>query len=414
MHLPGQRAGCGQVWMQRDLRIDFVRGAGVLMIALDHLPGMLNLAAGPVTSPFITWMRLGWSSAAEFFVFFSGFLVGVVYLQTLNRHGLALTYARAAHRAWQIYVANALTLCAVLVLLSLPSFHNAPLEAATSIDLLSDVRSGSALIAFLTLRMAPAFFEILPLYVLLLLVAPALLLVARKSIAAAVACSVAVWACVQWNPHFNIAGWNFNPFAWQIIFVLGMMCSVGRILERLDAVCGRRKLLIASGALLLLALIVKILDKANWSLPLTGEVRIHGIHRSTVGPLLLLHFLVSVVFVMQIVPRTATIARSTLLAAIARVGQYSLECFCISSVLIYPAVGWMANAGFVSPLAIFIVGVPILGLIVLWALLMYRLRAQPWRSSTAQRTAASNAPAPQRTGTAGDASLPSTLPREPA
>jgi len=400
--------------MQRDLRIDFVRGAGVLMIALDHLPGVLNLAAGPVTSPFVTWMRLGWSSAAEFFVFFSGFLVGLVYLQTLNQQGFALTYARAAHRAWQIYVANALTLCAVLVLLSLPWFHNAPLEAATSLDVLTGAQSGSALIAFLTLRMAPAFFEILPLYVLLLLVAPILLLVARKSIAAAVACSVAVWACVQWNPHLNIASWNFNPFAWQIIFVLGMMCSVGRVLERLDAAFGRRKLLIVSGTLLLLALIVKTVDKANWSLPLVGEFRIHGIHRSTAGPLLLLHFLVSVIFVMQIVPRTTTIARSTLLGAIARVGQYSLECFCISSVLIYPAVGWMANTGFTSPLAIFVVGVLILGLIALWALLMYRLRAQPWRSSTAKRAVASNDPAAQRTGKTGDASMPTALPREPA
>ena len=406
--------------MQRDLRIDFVRGAGVLMIAADHLPGLLHTATGgPITSPFITWMRLGWSSAAEFFVFFSGYLVGLIYMQTLRNQGVALTYARAGHRAWQIYVANVLALCAVLILLRLPLFHSQPLEVATRLDVLGAGGATSALIAFLTLQSAPAFFEILHLYVALLFVAPLLLLVARRSIVAAIACSVAVWACVQWNPSLNIASWNFNPFAWQLVFVLGMMCSVGRVLEKLTEAFGRRRLLIVSGSLLLLALMVKVVDKAGWSLPLLGAIDVTGIDRTTVGPLLLLHFVVSVVFVMQVVPRGQTIARSAALALVARVGQYSLECFCVSTVLVYAAVGWMSRTGYTGPLTIFVTGMLVMALIGLWAVLINWLRAQPWRSSSAAGAAQDSvsvpeATSPRTTMTDTRSIAAGNLPREPA
>lgn len=395
--------------MRRDLGIDLVRGCGVLMIAVDHLGGLLGLVAGtPVAFPFITWTRIGWSSAAEFFVFFSGFLVGLIYTQTLQKQGLPLTYARAVHRSWQIYVANLLALCAVVMLLRLPLFASAPLEAATALDTLTG-GSIAGLVGFLTLQSAPAFFEILHLYVVLLLVAPLLLLVARVSVLAALACSVAVWACVQWNPHFNIAGWNFNPFAWQLVFVLGMLCSVSNAFERMRNACGRRALLITTGSLLLLALLVKIVDKAGWSLPLIGKIEIAGIGRTSVGPLLLLHFLVSVVFVMQIVPRGEAIANSALGRLVARVGQYSLECFCVSTVLVYAAAGWMASTGRFDPFSIFAVGVFVIALVCLWAIAMHWIKSQPWRGKPT-----APAPATCLAKSTADSRIRADIPTEPA
>lgn len=370
--------------MRRDLSIDLVRGAGVLMIAVDHLGGLLKLALGAaVAFPFVTWTRVGWSSAAEFFVFFSGYLVGLIYTQTLQKQGIALAYARAAHRSWQIYVANLLTLCAVLILLRVPLLASQPLETATDLNMLTDANAIGGLIGFLTLQSAPAYFEILHLYIALLLVAPLLLLIARMSVLVALACSVAVWACVQWNPQFNLASWNFNPFAWQLVFILGMLCSVGGVFEKLRNHFGRRGLLIVTGSLLVLALGVKIVDKAGWSLPLVGQIDVTGINRTSVGPLLLLHFLVSVVFVMQVVPHGDAIARSALGRLVARVGQYSLECFCVSTVLVYAAAGWMTSTGTTGPVVVFVVGMTIIALVCLWALFMNWLKAQPWRGKPA-------------------------------
>ena len=368
--------------MRRDLAIDLVRGGGVLMIAVDHLGGLLRLTLGDhVAFPFITWTRVGWSSAAEFFVFFSGYLVGLIYTQTLQRQGVGLACARAAHRSWQIYVANLLMLCAVLVLLRLPWFASPPLEAATALERLTNEHAIAGLFGFLTLQAAPAFFEILHLYIVLLLVAPLLLLIARMSILVALACSVAVWACVQWNPHFNLASWNFNPFAWQLVFVLGMLCSVGRVFEKLTGYFGRRALLIATGSLLLLALAVKTIDKTGASLPLIGAIDVTGINRTAVGPLLLLHFLVSVVFVMQVVPRSQAIEGNAFGRLIARVGQYSLECFCVSTVLVYAAAGWMTRTGTAGRVVVLVVGLLVIALVCLWAVFMHWLKAQPWRGT---------------------------------
>jgi len=193
------------------------------------------------------------------------------------------------------------------------------------------------------------------------------------------------------------------------------MCSVGRVFERLTEAFGRRRLLIVTGALLLLALAVKVIDKANWALPLIGTIKIAGIGRTTVGPLLLLHFLVSVVFIMQIVPRGQSIARSAVLGLVARVGQYSLECFCASTVFVYVAAAWMTRTDNTGSFAIFIVGMLILALVGAWAVLMNRIRTQPWRRAAAASPANAPEVAAHKAPIAETRSLAATgLPRESA
>ena len=57
--------------VERDLRLDFFRGLGLWMIFLDHIPDDV-----------VGWLTLrnyGFSDAAEFFVFISGYLAGYIY-----------------------------------------------------------------------------------------------------------------------------------------------------------------------------------------------------------------------------------------------------------------------------------------------------------------------------------------------
>ena len=57
--------------VERDLRLDFFRGLGLWMIFLDHIPDDV-----------VSWLTLrnyGFSDAAEFFVFISGYLAGYIY-----------------------------------------------------------------------------------------------------------------------------------------------------------------------------------------------------------------------------------------------------------------------------------------------------------------------------------------------
>src|SRR6185369_14378665 len=80
--------------IERDIRLDLFRGIGLWMIFLDHVPHDV-----------VSWLTLrnyGFSDAAEFFVFISGYLVGFIYAPIV-RAGLFLAAAkRLLRRAMQM------------------------------------------------------------------------------------------------------------------------------------------------------------------------------------------------------------------------------------------------------------------------------------------------------------------------
>jgi hypothetical protein len=372
--------------VRRDSAIDFVRGAGILMIAVDHLAYLAEKFDAPgFVNPFITWMRIGWSSAAEFFVFFSGYLVGLVYLKTLQVHGPGMLWARAIQRSWHIYVVNLLTLCAVFALLHGSLFANASLLEITSMDELFGADASASLFGFLRLQYAPMFFEILGLYVIYLLIAPVIVLGSRVSSALVVAISFALWLSVQMNFAQDLtpkiaAGMSFNPLAWQFVFILGMLAGTHRVFDWIrDNLPGRRVLMV-TGGLLLLALTLKTLEKVAPSLPLIGTFDVPDNEKRNLGPLQLVHFLVSVVFVMQIVPRRASIQERLPFRAVAGVGRRSLECFCLSTVLAYAVNGLLARSQSFDVISLLLAGAVMVVLVCAAAPAIEWIERKPWRA----------------------------------
>lgn len=364
--------------MLRDARIDLIRGIGVLMIALDHLAGAVDrLMPDHFVVPFVTWSRIGWSSAAEFFVFFSGFLVGLVYERTLQARGPRLLQARALHRAWQIYVANILTALIVLGLLYATPLGSGGMTQSAFFDRLTD--SADGWVAFLALQQAPMFFEILQLYVVLLIAAPAFLLLARANVGLAFVLSGAIWLAVQLNPGFTIPGWSFNPFAWQLMFVFGMLSSVTRVFERLDQIPKRRGVIAACAVFVVAAFLIKALEKSGIELPLVGAVTIAGVDKASLGPLRTLHFLVSVILIMQLLPRSERALQSLPVRSIARIGRHSLECFCMSTILVYAGCGLLISTDSVSTISVLFAGGMLIVLLCVFALFMEWIRSEPWR-----------------------------------
>jgi hypothetical protein len=363
----------------RDARIDIIRGAGVLMIALDHLAGAVDrLLPQQFTVPFVTWSRLGWSSAAEFFVFFSGYLVGMVYSRTLAARGPWLMQARATHRAWEIYALNILSAIAVVLMLYATPLGNAELVQSAFFARLVE-EGGAGWVAFLTLRQAPMFFEILQLYVVLLLIAPMFLLLARINVWSALGVSAAVWFVVQLNPSITIPGWTFNPFAWQFVFVLGMLCSTQQVFERIEASPRRRALLVASAIFVIGALAIKVVEKSGLVLPLVGAVSVPGIDKMSLGALRLVHFLLAVVVIMQLLPKTGKALFSLPARAVARIGKYSLECFCMSTILVYASCGFLIATSSVSTFNVLLSGIALVVLLCVFAAIMDWIRSEPWR-----------------------------------
>ena len=75
------------------------------------------------------------------------------------------------------------------------------------------------------------YFNILPLYVLLMASAPLVLALARFSPAAALAAALGAYCAVKWFgidlPNWpEPGGWFFNPLAWQLVFTLGVLAGV--------------------------------------------------------------------------------------------------------------------------------------------------------------------------------------------
>src|SRR6476659_1031625 len=84
--------------IDRALRLDLYRGAGLWMIYLDHSPHDV-----------VAWLTLrnyGFSDAAEFFVFISGYLAGYIYGPIVRAGQFLAATKRLLKRAAEMYVAH--------------------------------------------------------------------------------------------------------------------------------------------------------------------------------------------------------------------------------------------------------------------------------------------------------------------
>jgi hypothetical protein len=210
----------------RDQRLDLARGIMLLIIFIAHVPN--NLWADYIPA------RFGFSSGAEIFVFVSGIASGIAFGGTFLKKGFGEGAKRIVKRILQLYGAHLGTLLVLgggallldqtrgsdvmAVRYDLEWLRNMPLEG---------------FIDYAALRYVPAFFDILPMYVILLgLVVPAMLL-ARISPHAVLTVSALLWITMQIAPlHFagnpvTGAAWYFNPLAWQFLFFLGFAFGVG-------------------------------------------------------------------------------------------------------------------------------------------------------------------------------------------
>src|SRR5579883_2466606 len=80
----------------RDLRLDLLRGFCVFAMIADHVGGDSYAHAVSGAGEFFV-------SAAEGFVFLSGFVMGMVYSGIVARHGLLAAVKKALLRSWTLY-----------------------------------------------------------------------------------------------------------------------------------------------------------------------------------------------------------------------------------------------------------------------------------------------------------------------
>jgi hypothetical protein len=204
--------------------IDFWRGGVLIAILVDHIPGNVLESFTP--------RNFGLSDSSEAFVFLSGVSVGLVYLPRARKQGLAAVARGCLHRALKLYGVHIALTAAALVIFALAFWVSGVpdlIQAHGRSFVFGSPMTGLTGLAVLSHQLG--YFNILPLYVVLMLWAPLALALAMRNAALALMSSVATYAASRaFGLHMpswpEPGGWFFNPFAWQLAFTIGLVCAV--------------------------------------------------------------------------------------------------------------------------------------------------------------------------------------------
>jgi hypothetical protein len=339
-------ARCGARGTGRDRAIDIARGIALFAILNTHFSliarelGTLNGFRAPLLSD------LQLPDFADFFVFLSGYVYGLVYARRHERDGFPTVLRQTLRRIGQILRAMLVTI-ALVVALSWPLVDDATMLRRLALTFFE--RSGrEAFFAFLTFSYAPLFINILCLYVLLLAVAPLMLWGFRRSLAATLGASGVVWLLVQLGPLAFDTTWAgfdaFNPFAWQLLFGLGIFLGMQRGFDTLIEALSRREAITLAAictGFMMLRFAIRVSPELNALLqPLT--------HKAAFATLRLINFVcLAPVFVLLVAWSDRMVP--ALMGWFARLGALSLEMFCAGVVLtMLMGVAFVALGGGVS------------------------------------------------------------------
>lgn len=332
---------------QRDMRIDFLRGLALIVIFIDHTTETYRAAGGHAY--YVPTLRdLGLCSAAEFFFFLSGYVFAIAHGRILKRKGVSTSLRKAFRRALQIYAANALIFAAAAVI-AMP-FSSRPEDYMQFSDLwLLRDRPFDAVWQFLALRYLPAYTDILPLYVIFVVLGPAVLLALRRFAVPTLAVSALLYIAASLLPWLNLPltsslgeRWGLNPFSWQLLFVAGM--ALGARTPGAATFALRRSRfgrVSAWGVGLLLAAIAlgrvsagvaKLAGRSDWS-ALQRVFALPGLGMTNAGPIRLGYFAMLLFVVLYVLPPSAWFERKRWPQPVIACGSRSLTIFAVSTAL---------------------------------------------------------------------------------
>jgi hypothetical protein len=374
----------------RDPRLDFFRGLGMFIIMIAHIPW----------SGWTEWLpsRFGFSDGADMFVFCSGMASAIAFARVFDHAGWLLGTARIAYRAWQVYWAHIGSFIAVTAfMLAADAWFGADHYAREELALGDFLAMpGFYLPHLMTLTYVPNYFDILPMYMVILCMIPFVMALARAHPAIAMAASAALWLAANLGGPELMADpvtgrtWFFNPFAWQLIFFTGFAFARGW----LPAPPRDGRLTLAAVAVILLAAPVSCQDGFQCYAGF-GHVPALGQFHEWLGPLIgkhnlgflrYVHFLATAYIAFVLAGEGGRNLMGGVADLMRRVGQQTLAVF-LTGLIVAQAMGMLMDmqGGRVSDLAgrsvLMTAFVNLLGmaLLVLAALIVGWFKSAPWR-----------------------------------
>ena len=213
----------------RDPRLDFYRGIAMFIILVAHIPG----------NAWTRWIpaRFGFSDATEIFVFCSGMASAIAFGGAFARRGWLLGTARVAFRCWQVYWAHiCLFFFTAMMMAALETYGDFEKNYINSLNLKRFFEgTPEQIVGMFTLTYVPNYFDILPMYLVVLALMPFFMALQKIGVWAVVTASIAIWCAANIGTlHLPAEPWSdrewfFNPFGWQLLFFTGFAFMRGWI-----------------------------------------------------------------------------------------------------------------------------------------------------------------------------------------
>jgi hypothetical protein len=368
----------------RDPRLDFFRGIGMFIILIAHI----------TNNPWTLWIpaRFGFSDATEMFVFCSGMASALAFGGLFGRAGWMMGTLRIAHRIWQVYWVHLgvffVTLTLMLALNATGIFAR---DEVSALNLMHFINStGPNLIGLMTLTYVPNYFDILPMYIVILALIPVMMGLSKFDPRLAILTSLMLWLAATaglnlpaelWFEKPSTRQWFFNAFAWQLIFFSGFGLMIGWI----PAPPVRRWLIAVAIVVVVLSIPFawyKIIGQSEFIREWRRDWAFL-ISKSNFGILRFVHFL-ALAYLAWVAAgvKGARLVRGgksgAVIALICRVGQQSLAVFAASMVLarVFGAFLYLAGGGWLAALVINVLAA--LSIIAVAKLAAF-FKSQPWK-----------------------------------
>lgn len=367
--------------MREPNAIDFWRGFALVTIFVNHVPGIFFER--------FTFRNLSLSDSAELFVFLAGWALRKLVDGPARGLSARWLFFRLEGRAFSVYLAQIVITEAAIALLAVVSIRlDAPflLDWHNASSIFYDpVRAHVGLV---TLSYQLGYFNILPLYVVLLVVSPLIALGHRHTpeVVPIVAFAIYAFALVS---GFNFSTWPsegvwfFDPLSWQMIYVLGFLLAgedgLGGLARR-----HLRMLRLVAIPLVIFGAAAARLDYSPDPISLPEPKLFFMFDKTYLSPARLLHSLALVAVFAGLYPTLARWAPRSC-GFLSLLGRNSLNVFCAASLLSLSGqiIRFVAGGGIVTDAVIVIFGVCSMGAAAWASEWRDRLRAKSSRASAA-------------------------------
>lgn len=366
--------------MRPSNEIDFWRGFALLTIFVNHIPGLYFER--------FTHRNFSISDSAELFVFLAGWAMRKLVDGPARALSAKWLVARLEGRALNVYVAQiVITEIAIALLAAGALLLDAPflLDWHNASAVFNDPVRAHIGLVLLTQQLG--YFNILPLYVTLLLVAPLIALAHRhfKPLLLPASLAIYLFALVFGVnfPTWPVEGaWFFNPLAWQLIYVLGFLLAgedgVGALSRRHHKVLRWFAL-----PIVLLGIIVAKMDFSPEPINVPDPKLLFMFDKTFLSPARLIHALALV----ALFAGTFKTIRSWMRRIsdfLSLLGRNSLNVFCVASLLsLMGQIFRFVYGGHVATDALIVIlGALVMGMIAWASEWRERLRASLAQAST--------------------------------